>query len=187
MFELKVFDHLTGGNSFFAARFGLACDNIVNYQVVLANGDIVNANSETNPDLFKALKGGSNNFGIVTRFDIKTFPYEEIWGGMVSYDVSTSSRQIPAIVRFTDNVHKDPYASLLGIWGYVSDIGMEFIVNGMHYTKPVEYPEAYGDFYQIANMSSTARFGSMRNFSHELEQDNEHRYVISEGHKDGCY
>ena len=158
---------------------------MINYQVVLANGAIVNANSETNPDLFKALKGGSNNFGIVTRFDIKTFPYEDIWGGMVAYDVSTSSQQIPAIVRFTENVHKDPYASLLGTWGYDSAVEMEFVVQGMHYTKPVEYPTAYDDFYQIANMSSTARFGSMQNFSQELTQDDEHRYVIADRMIDG--
>lgn len=153
---------------------------MINYQVVLANGAIVNANSETNPDLFKALKGGSNNFGIVTRFDIKTFPYEKLWGGMVAYDMSTSSQHIPAIVRFTQNVQKDPYASLIGTWGYVSTMEMGFVVQGMHYTQPVEYPAAYDDFYQIANMSSTARIDSMQNFSQELTQEDEHRYAIAD-------
>ena len=42
-------------------------------QVVLASGQIVNANSTSHPQLFAALKGGSSNFGIVTRFDMKVF------------------------------------------------------------------------------------------------------------------
>ncbi|KAJ8060841.1 hypothetical protein OCU04_009925 [Sclerotinia nivalis] len=64
----------TGGISFFSAREGLVCDNVVNYEIVLADGKIVNANQSDNHDLWKALKGGSNNFGIVTRFNIRTFP-----------------------------------------------------------------------------------------------------------------
>jgi hypothetical protein len=50
-------------------------------QVVLANGTIVNASFKENPDLHKALKGGNNNFGIVTRFDLRAFPQGEIWAG----------------------------------------------------------------------------------------------------------
>ena len=42
-------------------------------QVVVASGQIVDANLNSYPDLFSALKGGSNNFGIVTSFDLKVF------------------------------------------------------------------------------------------------------------------
>ena len=42
-------------------------------QVVLASGQIVNANPNSHPDLFAALKGGTNNFGIVTSFDMRVF------------------------------------------------------------------------------------------------------------------
>lgn len=56
-------------------------DQVVNYEVVLADGSIVNANEETNSDLFRVLKGGGNNFGIVTRFDMTTLPFKSIWDG----------------------------------------------------------------------------------------------------------
>lgn len=46
--------------------------------------ETTNANAEQNPDLFKALKGGSANFGIVTRFDMQAFEAPELWGGLVS-------------------------------------------------------------------------------------------------------
>lgn len=65
---------LGGGISFFQAAIGYSCDTIVNYEVVLANGSIVNANKTSNSDLFKALKGGGSNFGIVTRFDLTAVP-----------------------------------------------------------------------------------------------------------------
>jgi hypothetical protein len=55
-----------------------------NDKVVLANGTMVNANDQENADLHKALKGGSNNFGIVTRFYLKAFPQKEIWGGLIA-------------------------------------------------------------------------------------------------------
>jgi len=52
---------------------------------VLANGQIVDANASSYSDLFYALKGGSNNFGVVTRIDLKTFPQGKFWGGFIGY------------------------------------------------------------------------------------------------------
>ncbi|KAL9948002.1 hypothetical protein ACHAQF_001984 [Verticillium nonalfalfae] len=73
---------LGGGASFHSGRRGFACDDVVNYEVVLADGSIVNANQRVNPRLFKALKGGSSNFGIVTRFDMAAFPAGDLHGGI---------------------------------------------------------------------------------------------------------
>lgn len=58
----------------------------MNFEVVLADGSVVNANSTSRDDLYTALKGGSSNFGIVTRFDIKTLPNTPFWGGIRTYD-----------------------------------------------------------------------------------------------------
>jgi hypothetical protein len=55
---------LGGGLSFLSAQYGLACDNVVSYEVVLADGSIVNANANSYTDLFWALKGGGNQFGM---------------------------------------------------------------------------------------------------------------------------
>ncbi|TVY88441.1 Bifunctional solanapyrone synthase [Lachnellula willkommii] len=65
-----------GGLSFLSQRFGWACDaeNTIGYEVVLASGQVVYANaSGPYSDLFLALKGGLNNLGIVTRFDMTTY------------------------------------------------------------------------------------------------------------------
>ncbi|KAF5354563.1 hypothetical protein D9758_011191 [Tetrapyrgos nigripes] len=74
-------DDSIGGISLLSFRHGFGSDNVINYQVVLANGTLVNANATSHPDLFWALKLGSTNFGIVTRFDVFTYPLAEIWSG----------------------------------------------------------------------------------------------------------
>ena len=48
--------------SFLIAPYGLACGDVVNYEVVLANATIVKANADSNSDLFWTLKGGGNQF-----------------------------------------------------------------------------------------------------------------------------
>ncbi|KAM3089404.1 hypothetical protein ACMFMG_001003 [Clarireedia jacksonii] len=62
---------------------------VENFEVVLASGEIVNANANSNSDLWTALKGGGNNFGIVTRFDIRTFQQGKQWDGLVVYPITT--------------------------------------------------------------------------------------------------
>ncbi|PSK33979.1 hypothetical protein B9Z65_8305 [Elsinoe australis] len=76
---------LGGGINFFGSQVGFSFSSVINYEVVLANSTIVNANATKNADLFWALKGGSNNFGIVTRFDIKTLPVAQVYGGDTVY------------------------------------------------------------------------------------------------------
>ena len=56
------------------------------------------ANKEHNSDLFFALKGGSSNFGIVTRFDLQTFPGSKVWAGVYS----VSAEYIPAFLEVSD-------------------------------------------------------------------------------------
>ncbi|KAL4815714.1 FAD binding domain protein [Aspergillus spinulosporus] len=68
---------LIGGVSYFSNKYGFAMDNVVDYEVVLGNGTKIVASATSHPDLFWALKGGANNFAVVTRFRLKTFsmPY----------------------------------------------------------------------------------------------------------------
>jgi FAD/FMN-containing dehydrogenase len=87
-----------GGLSFFSSREGFICDNVVNYQVVLSSGKVVNANENENADLWVALRGGGNNLGIVTRFDFRTFEQGPFWGGNVFYFADSFPGQIESLV-----------------------------------------------------------------------------------------
>jgi hypothetical protein len=62
---------LGGGTGWLTRRFGLSCDNVEGFTLIMADGSVVRANSKENPDLFWALRGGGGNFGVVTEFEVK--------------------------------------------------------------------------------------------------------------------
>ncbi|KAI1486372.1 FAD binding domain-containing protein [Biscogniauxia mediterranea] len=93
---------LGGGNSFYTGRMGFGCDTVVNFEVVLGNGTIVNANSTSNADLWQALKGGSSNFGIVTRFDMEAIPSRNLYYNERILDFNYSGPVLDAVVGYAD-------------------------------------------------------------------------------------
>lgn len=94
---------LGGGNSYYTGRNGFGCDTVVNYEVVLANGTIVQANANENHNLWKALKGGALNFGLVTRFDLEAMPAVDLAHGESFISSNYSDQVIDALVQFTDH------------------------------------------------------------------------------------
>ena len=155
-----------GGVSYFSPRYGWTCDSVVSFEVVLANGTVVEANENHNSDLLWALRGGSNNFGIVTRIDLKVFEQGLIWGGSVYNDVSTIQQQLQSLVNFTTADDYDEYASLIVSFGYAAGQGSA-IVNSIEYTKPVENPPVFQPFTQIPQLASTLRITSVANITAE--------------------
>ncbi|KAI2636520.1 hypothetical protein GGS26DRAFT_581315 [Hypomontagnella submonticulosa] len=93
---------LGGGNSFFSGRMGFGCDSVVNFEVVLANGTIINANSTANEGLWRALRGGTGNFGIVTRFDMEAIPSRDLYYDLRYLNVSHSEDVIDAVVGYAN-------------------------------------------------------------------------------------
>ncbi|KAL8736033.1 MAG: hypothetical protein Q9166_000595 [cf. Caloplaca sp. 2 TL-2023] len=138
-----------GGMSYFGPRYGFVCDQVVNYNIVLANGTAVNANSRENPDLWFALKGGSNNFGVVTRFDLKVFPQGKLWGGTIYNPIDTLPAQIQAFSDFNNATNYDTNAAMINTYGYASQIGSWTVANLLVYTKREVNPPVLRPFTDI--------------------------------------
>ena len=116
---------LGGGMAFFTGRHGLACDNIVEFEVVLADGSIVTARREgPNADLHRALRGGGNNFGIVTKFRMRSIAAGPVWAGMTVHPKEATPQAIRALKDFTDDVPTDVDSNLLCFFTYT---GMAFL------------------------------------------------------------
>lgn len=92
---------LGGGVSWYTPKRGFACDSVVNYEVVLADGSIVQANRSSHADLWRALKGGGANFGVVTRFDVEAFPAVNITKATRVVSMDYVDEVVDAVVEFT--------------------------------------------------------------------------------------
>ncbi|KAI6834743.1 hypothetical protein KC340_g7176 [Hortaea werneckii] len=136
---------LGGGIYFFSPRKGFVCDGVKRFEVVLASGRIVNATQHSNHDLWLALKGGSNNFGIY--FD----------------------QQFAAFEAFTGNPDYDPYASR--IHSMIDNFTTKswFTIAQLEYTQPEAYPPDFENFTSLPTTFSTTRMSNLTDFTEELD------------------
>ena len=93
---------LGGGFGYLMGRHGLAIDNLVSLEVITADGQMVTASAEENPDLFWALRGGSGNFGVVTSFEFNVHPIgPTVTGGLAAWPIDMSSQVLEFYRAFT--------------------------------------------------------------------------------------
>ncbi|RYC59539.1 hypothetical protein CHU98_g6678 [Xylaria longipes] len=153
---------LGSGLSYLTDMYGLACDNVQNFEVVLANGSIVNANRHSHADLWWGLKGGANNFGVVTRFTFTTYPTGNVWGGYRVYALDALPALFDALLQYQSVAIKDRYANLM-LQAFPLNGTLGVLLN-MVYNKPVEAPAAFAPFYGIPTIADTVHIQPMTDF-----------------------
>jgi len=84
---------LGGGFGYLTRRWGWTSDNVVGMEVVTAEGKLVRASGDENPDLFWGLRGGGGNFGVVTGIDYALYPVgPEVVGGVVAWPAAEAPK-----------------------------------------------------------------------------------------------
>ncbi|KAI0134335.1 hypothetical protein BJ170DRAFT_716808 [Xylariales sp. AK1849] len=122
---------LGGGNLFFSGRVGF-CDSVVNFEVVLVNGTGVDTNSTANADLWRALKGGSSNFGIVTRFDMEAILARNLYYDLRILSSNYSDAVTNTVVGFADQDQSFADNALVALYGYNTSITSEIYANTIY-------------------------------------------------------
>ena len=92
---------LGGGFGWLSRKYGMTVDNLESAEVVTATGEVVRASASENPDLFWALRGGSGNFGVVTRFEFRLHEVgPDLLSGLIVYPISEAKRVLQQYREF---------------------------------------------------------------------------------------
>jgi FAD/FMN-containing dehydrogenase len=87
---------LGGGLGWLMGKYGLAADNLLAVELVTADGEVLEVDAASQPDLFWALRGGGGNFGVATSFTYRMHPVHTIVGGLIAHPLDAA----PDMLRF---------------------------------------------------------------------------------------
>lgn len=140
---------LGGGYSWKSNQHGLTMDTVTKYELVKPDGVVEDVTQESDSELFFALKGGYNNFGIVTRFTLKTFPQSKVWGGTMVYTRDKFDEVNSATHKFATQV-TDTKASILTT--YTATLGIPAVLQFLFYDAPTPPAGIFDDFLKIPSL-----------------------------------
>ncbi|KAK4507273.1 hypothetical protein PRZ48_001008 [Zasmidium cellare] len=150
---------LGGGHGFLKGRYGLMTDNLISADVVLANGSAITVSESQHPDLFWAMRGAGQNFGIVTSFEYKIYdrtPENELW----SYDLMIfATDKLEAVYEVAEKQRQTAPVEF-GNWGFVVPIpDIDPTVHSLIFTvfyQGSKLPSEYTDpFHALGPIVST--------------------------------
>jgi FAD/FMN-containing dehydrogenase len=107
---------LGGGIGYLTRRFGLSIDNILDADVVLADGTLVKANATENPELFWAIRGGCGNFGVVTSLLFRLHPVSTVTAGPTLWPLEKAAE----VMRFYGDFLARAPQDLNGVFAYLT-------------------------------------------------------------------
>lgn len=161
-----------GGISYYSPQVGWTCDTVINFevcssapnqivcvsrlnciQVVLASGDIVNANSTSHPDLYRALKGGGNNFGVVTNIDFATVDAVPLRTGHLFQSQEYAEQILRAFAGIASADEYDVHTSIVTSMSFNQTIHEWTFVSVPVYTLPEMEPDVYQELFAIPNIT----------------------------------
>lgn len=156
---------LGGGISYLSPRYGWTCDTVLGFELVVANGSIIEAKPGKNEDLLIALRGGANNFGVITRIELKTFEQGLFWLGTLYHPTSTIDNLVQEFLSVAATERYDEYASLITTFGYSANQSQTIVANNLIYSKVNETMGTPDVFRGILNLPTLVHTENVTNMT----------------------
>ncbi|KAL4879682.1 hypothetical protein BJY04DRAFT_208584 [Aspergillus karnatakaensis] len=159
--EIGVGGLLTGGGiSYFSNLHGWALDNVESFEVVSAiNGDILTASETEHPDLYWALRGGGNNVGLVTKFNLYTIPSPPLTGTTRVFSEDKFSNVVEAFVDVAKDATVDGNAQQYVIFASMG--GANVASAELTYADNVRDPAIFEKYRSIPALSDASTTKSL--------------------------
>jgi len=178
---------LGGGLGYLMGKHGAACDNLISVNVVTADGEMLTASEDQNPDLFWAIRGAGGNFGVVTSFRFKVHPLGKIVAGMLLYlreraaevigfhreFIANSPNELDTTVGFLNSPEGVPLVGVVVVYGGAVEDGQRVLEPLRKFgppvadlVRPMMYTEAQSMLDQAVPMGD--RYYWKSNFLNEL-------------------
>ncbi|KAJ3506903.1 hypothetical protein NLJ89_g6600 [Agrocybe chaxingu] len=151
---------LSSGYAWLTNEYGFAIDNTLEADIVLPNGTFTTVSENHGADIFRALQGGLNNFGIVTSLTLKTFPIGQVWGGSLQVTGDLTA-MIDAAVEYSAKPSV-PEATLAVEFLAVNGTATGLII--MFYDGPTPPPGLFDAFVNLPNSSGSVKTQSFIDF-----------------------
>ncbi|KAF7194442.1 Bifunctional solanapyrone synthase [Pseudocercospora fuligena] len=160
---------LGGGFSNWSPKHGLAVDNVLEYEIVLPNATVLTVNEASQPDLCFALRGGMNNFGIVTHFTIRTFPAGKILSGAVTLQSEAKDQVAEEAYKLNTQWKNDTAMTFWYSYKYNVTKDTFSLSFSQAYTEPIMDPPPFRAINNIAGANTSGlRIDSMSSFAKEV-------------------
>ncbi|CAE6510565.1 unnamed protein product [Rhizoctonia solani] len=161
---------LGGGLSFLMHKEGFGADNVLSYEVVLADGKVTTVTKESAEDLFKALKGGTGNFGIVTSFELRTFPVNNVYAGHLYYSPEHYDTLFPIMETYArQGIESDPKTHIIATFACLPSQGIDMASFYSFYSEPVTAPPpALKPFFDVPTLVNTVKVKTVKEAADEL-------------------
>ena len=125
-------------------------------------------NERSHPDLYFALRGGMNNFGIVTHFTMRAVDQGQMYSGQRTYSPDKRSTITDQAYELTTRWKNDTAMSFYYSFGYDQQTNNYSLAVSQEYSQPVSSPAPFNRLNQIPFETSTLRVGQLTEFTEEV-------------------
>jgi FAD/FMN-containing dehydrogenase len=153
---------LGGGGGWFDRKFGLACDNLVSVDLVTADGGIVHASEDRNPELFWALHGGGGNFGVATSFTLRLYELRSVTAALLLWPPDAGARIMRAYRDFMESAPDEVGGGLIFLTGPPEEFCPEHLVGKLALGVLIAYAGPEAEAREVASpMLALGHHGAM--------------------------